>query len=628
MANQEDEREEELSAITAIFPELVLDEKNPFKATIDLPVAPASPLTVVFPFPVDGAPPLSNLLTPPGSDNEGRKASAAAPWEIRHLSYLPPLRLHIILPAGYPAEKAPQVQLSTSPAWLPKDVTRNLEAECAELWEEYGHGQVVFAYIDYLQQAAERGFDLAERAGGMLEVAQDMKIALLDFDIEAKREKFEQETFDCGVCLEPKKGSSCHRMVRCGHVFCVPCLQDFYNNAITEGDVASIKCLAPDCGKDRRGNTAQSTQRKKKRERTLNPSELLQIPLERTAVQRYVELKRKKKLESDKTTVYCPRTWCQGPARSKKYPKVTNLSQIVESDSDSETETPPKNEPKDLPPSADRLRICEDCNYAFCRVCLSGWHGEFVRCWPRSNTELTEEEKASYDYIRLHTSPCPTCSSPCQKTMGCNHMNCFQCRTHFCYLCGAWLDAGNPYQHFNQPDKGCYMRLWELEGGDEGNGEVHFDGARGWEAAIAAANEADAAQGNQDQNRDGPAPPGVPPEAPRPPRTDDDPPPVVALQQMQLDEATELENDLWNDIRQRQALDRRLQRPAPQPPQPRRRQRDPAPAAAPAAANAAAPPEPRVGLQRFLQMVRNDEEDGWDSDELEDVDGGWDIPER
>lgn len=49
-------------------------------------------------------------------------------------------------------------------------------------------------------------------------------------------------------------------------------------------------------------------------------------------------------------------------------------------------------------------------------------------------------------------------------------MRCFRCQTHFCYLCSAWLDPANPYQHFNaQPNgqvNGCFMRLWELEGGD------------------------------------------------------------------------------------------------------------------------------------------------------------------
>lgn len=387
----EDEREIELSSIAAIYPELVLGPDNSFVASIDVAVAPASPIPILFPsVSVDGKPP-TNLPTPPSSDHDDNPKKPdsllQSTSDVHELSYLPSLHLQVTLPDGYPADQPPIFQLSTSPRWLPDTTLQRLTEEGNALWEEYGRCQVVFAYIDLLQQAAERGFDTQNSPSGYLEVPLDLKIALLDFDSKAKRERFEQETFECGVCLEPKKGSSCYRLLRCGHVFCVPCLQDFYNNCITEGDVSSVKCLAPDCGR------FQSA-KKRTGGKTLNPSELLQIPLEEPMVKRYVELKRKKKLESDKSTVYCPRKWCQGPARSKKYPKITDLAFAEDSDSEPEDAAPTydKNtEESKLPPPAERLSICEDCNYAFCRVCLSGWHGEFARCWPRTTAELTAE---------------------------------------------------------------------------------------------------------------------------------------------------------------------------------------------------------------------------------------------
>ncbi|KAK8226951.1 RING finger protein [Phyllosticta capitalensis] len=455
-----DEREEELSSITAIFPELVIQPDDPFSASIELPVAPLAPLNIAFP---SAAPP-----TPPTSDNEGRTynlgpgRAAGASKEVHQLAYLPPLMLQITLPEGYPAEKPPQFELAAGANWVPENVLKKLVLGGEALWEEYGRGQVVFAYIDSLQQAAERCFDLVDKAEKPLEMPANMKIELLDFNMQAKRRQFEQETFDCGVCLEPKKGSVCYRMLRCGHVFCVGCLQDFYNSCITEGDVSSVKCIDPSCGKEGDG---------KKKDRTLNPSELLQIPIDKAMVQRYAELKRKKKIESDKDTIYCPRNWCQGFARSSKHPKITDITQVPDSDSESDT----ADADNDNKERASRLTICEKCDYAFCRVCLAGWHGEYVRCYPRNAKELSEEEQASYNWLRRHTSPCPTCSSPCQKTHGCNHMVCFQCRTHFCYLCSAWLDSYNPYEHFNTEGTPCYMRLWELEEGDEAEGNARND---------------------------------------------------------------------------------------------------------------------------------------------------------
>lgn len=46
-------------------------------------------------------------------------------------------------------------------------------------------------------------------------------------------------------------------------------------------------------------------------------------------------------------------------------------------------------------------------------------------------------------------------------------------------------------------------------------------------------------------------------------------------------------------------------------------------APAPDAAEVARPQQGGQGLQRFLQMVRNDEEEEWDSDEMEEDDEGW-----
>lgn len=463
--DDEDEREEELGSLTAIYPELVVDQD--FTATLSLPVAPAAPLLVRF-VPQSGSTPTYALAL-----NKSHVERDV------HLSNLPPLDLHVVLPNEYPATAPPKVRLTTQYDWLPKEKVAALEAEAAKLWEEYGCCQILFVYIDHLQQAAERAFDLGDSADGCLVLPETHESNLVSFDARTKLAIFNAGTYDCGVCLEPRKGSACYKMEKCEHVFCKQCLQDFYNNAIKEGDVAVMRCLDPGCGKDKK--------RKKKSERTLHPRELLAMGVEEDKVRRYVEMKRKKKLEADKNTVYCPRKWCQGPAKSDKYPLIpADLNAYVDPSSDAESDLddddkktiptvaadPPKkvNLNNSQPDPTDRLAVCEKCLLAFCKVCYSGWHGNFVRCYPRDPNELSVEEKATYEYIRLHTSPCPYCQAPVQKTMGCNHMSCFNCRTHFCYLCGSWLDGENPYQHFNKGGSPCYQRLWELEEGDEGQG--------------------------------------------------------------------------------------------------------------------------------------------------------------
>jgi E3 ubiquitin-protein ligase RNF14 len=149
------------------------------------------------------------------------------------------------------------------------------------------------------------------------------------------------------------------------------------------------------------------------------------------------------------------------------------------------TEPPPAK----VPSTSSRERavaICEACNFAFCVRCHKSWHGDFVACRamvPEGSSEISEEELASLRFIRQNTSECPACQSPVVKAYGCNHMTC-SCGTHFCYLCGTWLDPQNPYKHFNKVDEPCYGRLWDMDDGDEGNGAVQFGGARGYEAEF------------------------------------------------------------------------------------------------------------------------------------------------
>ncbi|KAL1601470.1 hypothetical protein SLS60_006385 [Paraconiothyrium brasiliense] len=444
----DDERTEELETLQSIYPELVLDE--PFAAHIELLVAPTTPLSITF----------------------------EPAQEVHKVAYLPPLRLKIDLPIEYPAEAPPNVELAASPSWLPSGTVDKLVKEAHSLWEEYSGGQMLFAYISYLQEAAETTFGLSE-----LTLPNSLKDELLQYSKRMKRELFDKETFDCEVCLEPKKGSVCYRMERCSHVFCVQCLQDYLNNCISEGDVNNVKCMSADCGKPMPNG--------KKKERLLSPKELLQIPLSLQAVERFAKIKRKKKIEADPTIIYCPRSWCQGAMRTDKYPKIKDVREMDDSDSEAEEEVETTSEEEQASgpekrrvgtSGMDRLAVCEDCTLAFCKVCLASWHGDFVRCEPRDKNQLTEEDQASLNYIMRNTSPCPTCSVPCQKSFGCNHMTCFQCKSHFCYLCGAWLPPENPYGHFGNPkNKGCYNRLMDMVEGDMGNGEAQFGGARGAE---------------------------------------------------------------------------------------------------------------------------------------------------
>jgi E3 ubiquitin-protein ligase RNF14 len=143
-----------------------------------------------------------------------------------------------------------------------------------------------------------------------LEVSDDTLKHLLVYNKEASLQVFQQGTYECGICLDPKKRSLCYRIEDCKHCFCIECLQGYFNNAILTDNIHSVKYPAFNC----RNKPAE-------RARVITPRELLRVPIERPAVHRYVDLKRKKKLESEASTIWCSRQWCQGAVKGNKYPR-------------------------------------------------------------------------------------------------------------------------------------------------------------------------------------------------------------------------------------------------------------------------------------------------------------------
>lgn len=196
----EDRRKEEFECLEAIYPEMVFDPSNPFRASIELSVNPLNPVIVAFQAASDGA---MKLPTPPlstSSEENDVTSNRADGTEFRELSYLPSLQLHITLPEGYPETEPPKFELSTTPAWLPRSRIGELEADGIRMWEKIGYDSVVYTYIDSLQQRAENAFGYGEQ-GKMLEIAPEDKISLLDFDINAIQIAFDKGTYGCGICL-------------------------------------------------------------------------------------------------------------------------------------------------------------------------------------------------------------------------------------------------------------------------------------------------------------------------------------------------------------------------------------------------------------------------------------------
>lgn len=190
-----DPRHMELETLEAIYPEIKrLGDKHPFTFEIELPVEPASPITVTFP--------AASASAVPELNGESAVVAENAPPEADSLevSHLPSLCLRIHLPEGYPADAPPKVEISATPQWLSPETIKKLEDDGPRLWDEVGRDMVAYTYIDHVQRAADDVFGTITPEG-TLQVDAEHKLAVLDYDIKAKKAAFEKETFVCGVCL-------------------------------------------------------------------------------------------------------------------------------------------------------------------------------------------------------------------------------------------------------------------------------------------------------------------------------------------------------------------------------------------------------------------------------------------
>ncbi|RPB16165.1 RWD-domain-containing protein [Morchella conica CCBAS932] len=453
-----DERSQELATVAAIYPEL--HPLSPTSATIQLPVSPLIPVPVLF---QDENPTTTTT-------NKNTKNQPLLP-----ISHFPPLTLLCTLPSGYPKTAPPTITLSTHPPWLPAPVITRLQSEIAALWEDYGREQTVYTAIDHIATCAERAFDIAPP----LALPARMKAAMAEYNDTTVRAVFTAGTYECGICLEPKKGGVCHRVRSCGHVFCRECLSDYFAACIAEGNVAAVTCSDQACVRKAAKVAAAappppSQQQGEKSAKsmllppTLPPEELADIGISRELVKRYVDFKQKSALDADPGTVYCPRNWCQAPSRES----IAALEKAMAMNHTTYY-LPPHGLAPTPPTSAaaatttttagagaaphQKLQVCSRCTLAFCRVCERSWHGDGTIC-RAPNAPLTAEELANEDYIKTNTTACPECSTPILKSHGCNHMIC-KCQVHFCFLCSAYLSPSQPFKHFNTLGTECYMRL-------------------------------------------------------------------------------------------------------------------------------------------------------------------------
>ncbi|KAK0247287.1 hypothetical protein LTS09_017566 [Friedmanniomyces endolithicus] len=92
---------------------------------------------------------------------------------------------------------------------------------------------------------------------------------------------------------------------------------------------------------------------------------------------------------------------------------------------------------------------CTGCFTTVCTACYRQ-HG-FMTC--AEYQDLESGGYAAFEKFKkeMQIKDCPKCSTPMEKTDGCNHMTCQGCGTHICWVCMRTFGASGPcYDHMNK----------------------------------------------------------------------------------------------------------------------------------------------------------------------------------
>jgi E3 ubiquitin-protein ligase RNF14 len=84
-------------------------------------------------------------------------------------------------------------------------------------------------------------------SSGSNPVRNPLRSQLETYDRLTRYSTFSTESFDCGICLETKKGARCFRIRSCNHLFCSDCLHSFFELNIREGLVKNVCCADMEC---------------------------------------------------------------------------------------------------------------------------------------------------------------------------------------------------------------------------------------------------------------------------------------------------------------------------------------------------------------------------------------------
>ncbi|XP_073992542.1 ankyrin repeat and IBR domain-containing protein 1-like isoform X3 [Rhodnius prolixus] len=209
----------------------------------------------------------------------------------------------------------------------------------------------------------------------------------------------DNKEFFCEICMCERTDG---RSLDCAHEFCIDCWQTYLTTKITEGQVSRIVCPGQDCP-------------------LLVSPDFVHALVSPQYSTSYRIFDIKAFVEQNPSIKWCPHVGCgravRLPTDNEKF--HANISHAVD---------------------------CGEGHY-FCWECLGQAHApcscsdwrrwlyEISTIRPEELESTGQESAANSLWLVTYCKLCPNCSSPIQKSDGCNHIKCLKCKFDFCWVC-------------------------------------------------------------------------------------------------------------------------------------------------------------------------------------------------